>query len=933
MTKHHPYAVLFISLISLIGMSGCTTNSQNATVGDIDISGSHANQVEVFVKPKSDAEIKEAYYNYVRNAAKADSSRQAAINRIAALELELTNKLLEKSSSSDEALADQVYLQSLEKAANLLSTSLHDFPDAPNNDNTLYQYARTLDQLGRGGEAVEALHTLVEKHPDSELYAEAQFRIAENAFTRGDYLSAEDAYTEVLLTPTSDRFYEKSLFKRGWTRYKQELYREAVDDYLQALTFHGFSPERQLDTTEKELFDEYFRAIGLVFAHLNGAESLTDYFSDKPNFPYLYHTYKVVADIYVGQQRYSDAATTLDQFISAHSYSASLPDAYLEIVSIWRRGNFIDQLHAEVEEIYQKLGPNAEYWREHNNEATLEQTSSALRTYITELALFHHGEYQKKPTTKNFEKSQLWYQRYLESYAKFAKQDKIRARYGDLLSAAGRNEAALAQYSIAAFDGDLVLDKKSAYAAIAITNELYKSANGYAKTTWMKDHLDYVQRYVTLYPTDTESLGLVTNATALCFAEKQYEKAIEISGLISLPASAKQSFNILNTRARSYLNTNQFSEAEAAFTDTLALEGITSSQRTKLESSIALSIYRQAENARDTGDTALAQNLFNRVSDTIPGSELAPTALYDAASLALKDKSWQAAIFFLEKLESNYPRQKYAKETSRQLSVAYLNAKQTDKAASQFEALANSDDTNEVKMTALWQAAQLYDEKKNTAGAIRSYRDYAHNYREPYPQNIEAMYRLTQLYEEQKEPQKRYYWQNKIRARDKRVSPTKKTERTTFIASTTVLDLALQKQAEFSKIRLQEPLAVNLKKKKSAMQEAINLFGQASGYNVTEITTQATYNIGEIYREFSQSLLTSERPKNLDAAQLEQYIILLEDQAFPFEEKSIEFYETNLSRVKSGVYDQWIEESHKKLIELFPARFNKSPKLESSFDD
>ncbi|WP_018277150.1 tetratricopeptide repeat protein [Teredinibacter turnerae] len=933
MRKHYSNTLLFLPIISLIGLSGCSSSTKHATVGDIDISGSRDSQAPVFVKPKSDAEIKEAYYDYVRNAAKADRSRQAAINRIAALELELTNKLLENSSTSDEALADKVYLQSLEKAADLLSTSLHDFPDAPNNDNTLYQYARTLDQLGRGGEAVEALTTLVDKHPDSEFYAEAQFRIAENAFASGDYLSAEDAYTEVLLTPTSDRFYEKSLFKRGWTRYKQELYREAVDDYLQALTFHGFSPESQLDTSEKELFDEYFRAIGLVFAHLNGAESLTDYFSDRPNFPYLYRTYKVVSDIYVGQQRFSDAAATLDQFISAHPDSASIPEAYLEIVSTWRRGNFIDQLHAEVEEIYLKLAPNADYWQEHNNGEALAKTSSALRAYVTELAYFHHGEYQKKPTRKNFEKSQLWYQRYLESYAKFAQQDKIHARYGDLLSAAGNTEAALKQYAIAAFDGDLVLDKKSAYATIAITNELYRNTQGSAKAAWMQDHLDYVQRYVTLYPSDTESLNLVSNATVLCFAEKQYEKAIEVSSLISLPSSAKQSFDILNTRARSYLNTNQFSDAEAAFTDTLALEGITSSQRKKLESSIALSIYRQAENARDTGDAVLAQSLFNRVSETAPGSELAPTALYDAGSLAFKDKSWQAAIFYLEKLQNNYPNQKYAKQTSRQLSVAYLNSKQTDKAASQFEALAKSDDTDEVKMTALWQAAKLYDEKNNTAGAIRSYRDYAHNYREPYPQNIEAMYRLTQLYEAQNEPQKRYFWQNKIRARDKRISAAKKTDRTIFIASTTVLDLALQKQREFQQIRLKEPLAVNLKRKKAAMQEAIKLFGQASAYDVTDITTRATYNIGEIYREFSQSLLTSERPKNLDATELEQYIILLEDQAFPFEEKSIEFYETNLSRVKNGIYNQWIEESHKKLISLFPVRFNKSPKLESSFDD
>ena len=47
--------------------------------------------------------------------------------------------------------------------------------------------------------------------------------------------------------------------------------------------------------------------------------------------------------------------------------------------------------------------------------------------------------------------------------------------------------------------------------------------------------------------------------------------------------------------------------------------------------------------------------------------------------------------------------------------------------------------------------------------------------------------------------------------------------------------------------------------------------------------------------------------KNLDAIELEQYEILLEDQAFPFEAKAIEFYETNLGRIKDGAYNNWIE--------------------------
>ena len=112
------------------------------------------------------------------------------------------------------------------------------------------------------------------------------------------------------------------------------------------------------------------------------------------------------------------------------------------------------------------------------------------------------------------------------------------------------------------------------------------------------------------------------------------------------------------------------------------------------------------------------------------------------------------------------------------------------------------------------------------------------------------------------------------------------------------------------------------------MQTAINLYGRASSYGVSETTTESTYAIANIYRDFSKALLESERPKNLNKQELEQYKILLEDQAFPFEDKAIEFLETNMGQVKNGIYDEWIQKSLVKLKELFPTRYNRETKLD-----
>jgi hypothetical protein len=74
--------------------------------------------------------------------------------------------------------------------------------------------------------------------------------------------------------------------------------------------------------------------------------------------------------------------------------------------------------------------------------------------------------------------------------------------------------------------------------------------------------------------------------------------------------------------------------------------------------------------------------------------------------------------------------------------------------------------------------------------------------------------------------------------------------------------------------------------------------------------------------------MASDRPTNLEADALEQYEILLEEQAFPFEEKSIDLYKANTDRAADGVYDEWVKKSFNRLAGLMPARYAKKERGE-----
>ena len=89
--------------------------------------------------------------------------------------------------------------------------------------------------------------------------------------------------------------------------------------------------------------------------------------------------------------------------------------------------------------------------------------------------------------------------------------------------------------------------------------------------------------------------------------------------------------------------------------------------------------------------------------------------------------------------------------------------------------------------------------------------------------------------------------------------------------------------------------------KSKALEQALGAYGQAEEYGVAQVTTAATYAMADLYRHLGKALLDSERPRELDAEELEQYDMLLEEQAFPFEEKAIGIHERNARRAAEGI--------------------------------
>lgn len=922
-----------IVMISTLALA-CNSDSKPKSLADIDVTGGTKEKEKVFIKPKSANEIRKAYSDYLNNADVDDGSRIEALTRLAELEFSLSNKLLEEKENlqgkGSAELDDKLYDARLDKTIELLRTSLKDYPKAKNNDTLLYQIAKAYDQRGQHQESVDALTQLVEKFPKSPYYVEAQFRIAEDAFSYRDYSTAEFSYTEVIISQNNSIFYEKSLFKRGWARFKQQFYIDAVDDFLQAVLEHDFDEFEKLDKSEREQFDEYFRAVGLAFSYLGGSEPLHDYFKNRPDFIYTYHTYSMVAEIYLKQERFSDAVDTHQQFIKYYPESSNIPYSYLKIIEIWKNSGFTNKVYDAIEVFYVKYNPSSQYWKDQNENSRVNRAiRRSLKEYVVLMAGYYHNKFQKTASKNDYSQTELWYKRYLKHYSAYAQNDNIYFLYGELLSQKKHYVDAFKYYELAAYDNDLIIHKDAAYASILISDKLHSQQAKLAKdNTYLNKHIAYALKYAQKYPADKRTHQLIKHAAEISYKANEFKTTIELVDIATSGKPVSHNEYLVTLKAESYFKLNEFAETETIYSELLKIKNLGYNNQKQYQDRLALAIYKQGEQAQQNKDIPLAISHFSRISNLAAGSAIAATGLYDAIALNMQHKQWTGAIADIKRFQRLYPNNKHQADVSKKLSVAYLSSNQGIKAAEAFVQLSSLGGDEAVKSAALWQAAELYEQKDKFDDAIRSYEEYTRKFRKPYPQYMEALYKLTELSEKKGSSTALRKWRNEIIKADKSALNNVKTDRTKYIASFAYLGLARNEQVRFNKIRLSLPLKTSLRKKKRAMQSAVKLFGKASKYKNYEASTEATYSIALIYKDFSKALLDSDRPKSLNAEELDQYEILLEDQAFPFEDKAIEFFEINLSRVKDGLYNDWIQKSHQQLTVMFPVRYNRQPKVD-----
>lgn len=833
------------------------------------------------------------------------------------------------------------------------------------NERLLYQLSKAYALDGRIEESNDALSKLVTDFPDSAFSAESDFRRAELAFSNKNYKVAEQLYAKVMAVGDETPFYTNAVYMHGWTRFKLGRYRASIPSFTEVLDRtliegKGFA---DLSNSQRNIAQDALRILSIAFSYLEGAETISEVYSKLGERHYQYMLYSNLGELYFEKEQFNDSAETYLHYVRRFPNTEYSPAFSVKAIKVYEDGGFPSLVLPAKEEFVYNYGAYSDYWKQ-RDETKRARLKPYLQTYLVELSSYYHAEAQaldaslieyeklasagKKPKTKpenskpNYLKAAQLYEEFVYTFPQDPKTPEMTYLQAEAYYSAGEPAKAVEAYEVVAFE---YIDKKygadAGNNAIVIMGELIEASSSSNKQAIVKENEAWRARkinsaisFADYYPADNRAVPNLTKAAQEVFEQSDFIRAASIAERLTRwqpPQSLELQKTAWLILSHSKFDLEEFAEAELAYRELLTRLDNADPLRAEVVERIAASIFRQAEMQIATADRAGAVERLLSIRDIAPGSEIATKAQYDAVNYLIELKDWTRAELELDDFKRRYPSHELSDTLLPKYALVYQESEQWEKAAGILSVMAQSGDP-EARRTSLYLSAELYERSGNLTEAIVHYREYAHTYPEPFSIATEARFNLVELYEETKEPSKKDFWLKKLIDANKKAG-SDATPRSRSLAAMAMTKFAGDEFNKFKRIRLTLPIKSSMKKKKSAMDKTLKMYTEIMEFGIADYTTEANHRIAEIYATLSKDLMNSQRPKGLDELALEQYDILLEEQAYPFEEKAIDIYASNAARTQKGIYDDWVKESFKALADFLPARYGKQEQLVEASDD
>ncbi|MDF1691226.1 MAG: tetratricopeptide repeat protein [Zhongshania sp.] len=876
------------------------------------------------------------HYQQVLSLDSAPGVRAEAMRRSADLRIEAAGR------------DGDVNMQEVAAATAMYKRLIAEFPDYPNKDHVIYQLARAYELSGRSELAINTLRDLAHDYPQSQRANDALFRSAEMLYLRKRYQEAADEYGRLISQNPAMPYWQMAQYKYAWSQYQLSKPELAVGSFTAILsqlkTLREVTSVDQLLTyvpeASAELVRDTVRGLSLALAAKADGHNIAAYFAKLPGNHFYPLVYNSLGELLLSKKRYTDAASVFDAFASAYPQHELAMSHSEKAIAAYQQGGFTGlKISAQEAYVERYAADLLAAQASGAADAELPKLSSLLRDYTMEILAFRHAEAQQTPVSEadlrlqRFAAVAASYRKALAMFPNDSDFATTSMRYADALFDGGEVKAAADQYMAVAYD--LPSYSKPADAALASVKSYrawLKNAPEAERDAAQQAVIAASTRMAAAFPQHPERSRVLLASAEDLYVLQRHQEAIAIAEPLLVNAQWTEpslQSKALSITADAYFAQNSFDKAEMYYAKLLPMIAGEPELQRIAKDRLAVSVYRRAEGLRADGDSALAANLFLRAADLSPDPVLRANASFDAAGQLYAVNNWKQTADVLQRFRSEFPNHEMAGDADKLLAETYQKSAQPALAAGVYARIALvASETLETRRQASLMAAKLYDQAGLREQARVAIENHIAQFPAPLLEAQQFRQRLAEMAPANSELHHR--WLKEIITADKLAAQPIAASQ--LLAADASLQLAMidVRRANSAKLRL--PIAKSLPLRQRAMQTAIDSLAQASAYGFSDITTKASYELGNLYRDFAKALMASEKPRELRGEVLEAYALLLEEQAYPFEEKAISAFEANVARVRDGVWTAGMRQSLFALIELAPAKYGKQPQLEDSYD-
>ena len=855
--------------------------------------------------------------------------RQAASNEKLRRDVDLARRIAQLSLANAAVGEQADYARAAEDLEHLADLPL----ESDELAKVRYQLAGAYEGAGRQDAVKAELEAAVLTGASSPFTLEARFRLGEAAFMAGEYADAVTHYRVVAQEPGNYRTH--AAYMLGWAQFKQGAFDAALPSLGQALD--GLLDGRELDVASRELLTDARRVMLIALEYEGGIDALDTLMTNMGNPAWQAELYRTMSGRYADAQRFADSVAALDAFIQRAPSDRRSPAFHLKTLDLWRDGGFAEQLQPRKDAFIERFDVRSEFFAVHGWDG-LQQYAVQLREYLDERCARRHALAQESADPAAYTPAADCHQRWLENFPAAEQAPHVRFLMAEALLASGATEAAVAVFDVVA-EGAGDEAKDAAYAVVTLSRELATEAEPRTAA-----RIAAGLRFAGRFANDPRASAVQLDAAGLAFAGEDFELALVLAdeAVTRWDLGAEQAIG-LRIRAHSAFELQQFANAERDYRLLLELPDDATISRDELTRRALASVLRQGEQARDAGDYSGAIGHLDRLAEIDPDALLTRDAFHDSAALLELAGQPEMAAARLVSFRKRYPRHAAVPAIAGRLVALYEQTGASVQAADELMSMHRTTADVEVKRTALYHAAELYYSAQLWQRAIETFRAFAHGFEQPVALRLEAMHHMDLLYQRTAEPGKRRFWLRKIMATvDAAIAAETEAPatqasvadgRAAGLAAEAALVLAEDALAAFNAVAISAPLERSVPRKQKAMRRVIAAMEKVASYGAQDLSSLPTLHIASAYEAFAEGLLQAEAPGNLNELEREQYLILVEEQAYPFEEEAIEIHAINVERAWATAWDQHTLRSLGRLARLAPGRYAREEEGDSYVDE